>query len=233
MYYKILNGTKSPVSLVLEKIGLHNNAYEYKIDEINYCNDYNNTDKHNNGFYFTDEKNILNFLGYGDTLYEVTIPKNTKLMEINDTCLEYKSDKIILNNPKKINNEIIIEFLKKGSILHKDKLIGVLNDLYKNKQIDMFETIFNLIDQNDVNFAYKINDLYMRISFEGYIEKYSNTTNLEVMKVIYDYYKFNKIYNNTIHIANKLILLNIAKKQNKETKILLNEIKNIEINLNR
>jgi len=47
------------------------------------------------GLFFSDEKHILGFCGYGDLIAEVTIPEGEKIVPVEN---KYKANKIILSN---------------------------------------------------------------------------------------------------------------------------------------
>lgn len=225
MYYKFLAGDKSPVSTVLGSLGFKDNSFTYKINEINICTDFNESELHGNGFYFADEKNILNFLGYGTTLYEVEIPPDATIIEINDVCKEYKSNKIILKNPIEITNDLVKKMLADGATISPDKFLGVLTDLDKLGLDDIYDTIFNLIDENDAQMAYNIIQRldFTKNHYNAYINKYENTTNPEVISIIHNSYNYNKYYANVENIADKILLGKIQKNTGRKIHEILDE----------
>lgn len=212
MFYKFLEGDKSPVSTMLGNLGFKDNSFRYKINDVNICHDFKETELHGNGFYFADEKNILNFLGYGTTLYEVEIPEDGKIIEINDVCKEYKTDKIILKNPIQITNEIVKKLLEEGATISDDKILGVLTDLDRLGLNDIYDTIFDLIDENDAEMAYRVQQCsFVKNHYAAYIDKYEKTTNPEVVSTIHNCYQYNKIYNRTDDQIDRILLGKIQK----------------------
>ena len=227
MYYKFLEGTKAPISTVFNDVGLLDTSFSYNINEVNICEDFNKDILHGNGFYFTDEVNILNFLGYGQMLYEVELPDDAIIIEINDICKEFKTDKIILKNPCQITNNIVKDFLSNGSIVVDDKIVDVLYELNRKNEKDIFSTIFNLIDENNADIASKI--FYMDFldnHFDEFVNKYSKTTNPYIINEIYNQHQYKKQYEHNSFSAEKYILNNISKNLNKPIKLIIENIRN-------
>lgn len=218
MFFKILDNDKSPVSIVWGGTG-----YTYKIGEVNTCKNFDTTTTHGNGLYFADEKNILNFLGYGKTLYEVELPPDAKVIEINDACKEYKADKIIVKNPTEITPELVKIFLENGSTISDEKLLGIIKDLARTKQEKILEVIFDLVDENNAKLAYEILNLDTNLFYNCIIDKYTKTTNPEVISIIHNNYHYNKIYKRTESYLEKIILSKIQKNIGKSIKDILKE----------
>lgn len=223
MFYKILDGLNSPVSTVLPKMGLSVPVYTYKLNEINVSKSFNEIEQHDNGLYFADEQNILNFLGYGNMIYEVVLPDDARIVEIYDACKEYKADKIIIKNPQEITPELVQKFLENGATICNEKIIGVLNDLTKNKQEEILNVILNTIDENDPNIAYEILNSDATYYYRSIVEKYEKTTNPEVISVIQNNYNYNKLYKNNDSLLEKLILSKISKNLQKPIRQILDE----------
>ena len=70
------------------------------------------------GLFFSDEKNILAFCGYGDLIAEVTIPEGEKIVPVEN---KYKANKIILSNIRDLWTKETFKYLvRKGINLHAD-----------------------------------------------------------------------------------------------------------------
>ena len=68
------------------------------------------------GLFFSDAKNILAFCDYGDLIAEVEIPKDEKIVKVND---KYKSHAIVLKNIKPLWNINTFEYLiQEGVDIH-------------------------------------------------------------------------------------------------------------------
>ena len=96
--------------------------YEYKIDEINISNNWNpnaSNGKEFGGFNYTTEDCIIRWLHRGDTIYDVEIPNDAENIKIEGATTIYRTNKIIVKNPKKINDELALDFYKKSNIAEK------------------------------------------------------------------------------------------------------------------
>ena len=110
-FVRVLNGTKS-----------HAGGFELKINEVNIASEWNPTAldaKRMGGFNFSTEDKILRWIHRGDTLYDVTIPIGA---DVVDASREYnphsvfRTNKIILANPRKIDNAMIIDLYNKSTL---------------------------------------------------------------------------------------------------------------------
>ena len=98
--------------------GLKSNAggFEYKLDEVNVANNWNpkaDTPDEFGGFNFGTEDKILRWLHRGDTIYDVIIPDDAEVILCNDEKGVYRSNKIIVTNPRKITDNMVLELYKK------------------------------------------------------------------------------------------------------------------------
>ena len=96
--------------------------YEYKIDEVNVANVWNpeaKSGKEFGGFNFTTPEKLLRWLHRGDTIYDVIIPDDAIVIDVKDSATPhgvFRSDKIILTNPRKVTDDIALEFYKISTI---------------------------------------------------------------------------------------------------------------------
>ena len=107
--------------------GLKSNAggFEYKLDEVNVASLWNpkETDPEKmGGFNFSTEDKILRWLHRGDTIYDVIIPKDAEVIEISKEKGVFRANKIIVTNPRKITDEMVIDLYKKNTL--SDKIIA-------------------------------------------------------------------------------------------------------------
>lgn len=124
-YLKVIDGTKS-------------NGFEYKLNEVNIAQIWNpNTyepDKMG-GFNFSAEDKILRWLHRGNTIYEVNLPKDAEIIEIpSKNCPHgiFRSNKILIKNPKEITENMVIELYKKSSLPNKTYYQCLVTLLYRN-----------------------------------------------------------------------------------------------------
>ena len=140
--------------------GLKSNAggFNYKLDEINISEKWDTSTldpKKMGGFNFGIEDKILRWLHRGDTIYDVIIPKDAEIILCDKEKGIYRSNKIIVTNPRTITDELVLELYKKTTL--SDKIIAqclvtllwkkrkeiskfIINDRVNKKNID---TILN------------------------------------------------------------------------------------------
>lgn len=231
MYYKFLNGDKSPVSGVLKELGFKEDSFTYKINEVNICDNFDENMLHGGGFYFADEKNILNFLGYGMTVYDVIIPEDAKIIKFTDEVDEIKSDKIILTNPRKVDKAFVEKMFNEGAVISDDKIVGVIHDLITQKEYDLAKIIFEKIDFNNEKLLDEITRLNIPSELlDTYKQVYSKATSPEVITYLYNIASYQNLYHHNKYSIENLVLSNIAKNVDKPIKEIINEyIKNEEI----
>lgn len=101
--------------------GLKSNAggFEYKLDEVNIATNWNpnaSTPEDFGGFNFGTEDKILRWLHRGDTIYDVIIPEDAEVVLCNEEKGVYRSNKIIVTNPREITDEMVINLYKKTTL---------------------------------------------------------------------------------------------------------------------
>ena len=107
--------------------GLKSNAggFEYKLDEVNITENWNPTAEKGRdfgGFNYTTEDCILRWLHRGDTIYDVEIPDDAEKIKIDGATTIFRTNKIIIHNPKKIDDELALHFYKISNIPEKSYL---------------------------------------------------------------------------------------------------------------
>ena len=104
-YLKLVDGTKSNA-----------NGFEYKVGEVNIADMWNPNEKDPKkmgGFNFSVENKILRWVHRGDTLYDVEIPEDAEVVDCpSPNCPHgvFRSNKIILTNPRKVTEEMVMHF---------------------------------------------------------------------------------------------------------------------------
>ena len=96
-YIKLVDGLKSNA-----------NGFEYKIGEINESETWNPTTFDPalmGGFNFSVENKILRWIHRGDTIYDVIIPEDAEIILCDEEKGIYRSNKIIVTNPRILNNK--------------------------------------------------------------------------------------------------------------------------------
>lgn len=182
-YVKVVDGKKSNAG-----------DYQYKIDELNIADLWNpkaNSPKEMGGFNFSIEEKILRFIFRGDTIYDVIIPEGTEIIEVEHPNVPhgvFRSNKIILTNPRKITEEMVIDIYKKSILPEKTYYQCLVTLLYKNYVNAAIYIINDRINKNNVQSAIA--------EFENFISNKSDGT-----KKQFDYEKdlwnddVKKVYN--------------------------------------
>lgn len=170
-YVRVMNGLTS-----------HANGFEYKLNEVNVTDVWNpNSDdpKDFGGFNFSTEDKVFRWLLRGDTLYDVEIPEDAEMVEVESISAPhgvFRSNKIIISNPRKLNEEIIMDLYLKSDLPEKSyfqclKFLcfkdcdEVCRRIVREKvnsdnidlAIDTFENFFDLKEEEK-------NDIYKEIS---------------------------------------------------------------------
>ena len=136
--------------------GLKSNAggFEYKLDEINIANNWNPNDldaECMGGFNFGTEDKILRWLHRGDTIYDVIIPTDAEVVEVDSEKGIYRSNKIIVTNPREITDDLVIELYKKNTLSNKVIAQCLLVLIWK-KRLEIAKYIIkDRVDLNNVD----------------------------------------------------------------------------------
>lgn len=106
--------------------------YEYKIGEVNIASIWNpnaESGKDFGGFNYATEDCILRWLHRGDTLYDVEIPNDAEIIKLEGATTIYRTNKIIVTNPRKVTDEMALDFYRKSNIPEKSyyKAMGAVS----------------------------------------------------------------------------------------------------------
>lgn len=96
--------------------------YEYKIGEVNIANNWNPkaiSGKDFGGFNYATEYCILRWLHRGNIIYDVEVSKDAENIKIEGATTIYRTNKIIVKNPRKVTDDMAYEFYKKANIPEK------------------------------------------------------------------------------------------------------------------
>ena len=164
--------------------GLKSNAggFEYKLDEINIAEKWNPNSldpEEMGGFNFGTEDKILRWLHRGDTLYDVIVPEDAEVILCDEEKGIYRSNKIIVTNPRPITDELVIELYKKTTL--SDKIIAqcLVTLLWKNRKEISKYIIKDRVNSNNID---EVLDEF--IKYEG-----KNNLDTESGKEIYNILK--------------------------------------------
>ena len=107
-YVRVMDGLKSNAS-----------GEEFKLDEVITANVWNPTEtepEKMGGFNFSTEDKILRYIFRGDTIYDVIIPDDAEVVNVDEEKGIYRANKIIVTNPKIITEDMVIDIYKKSTL---------------------------------------------------------------------------------------------------------------------
>lgn len=127
-YVRLMDGNKSNAG-----------GFEIKINEIVTSDKWNpNTMDPNEmgGFNFSTDEKIIRWIHRGDTLYDVEIPEDAEVIDCpSPSCPHgvFRTNKIIMKNPRKLTNQMVMDFYKKSELPDKTyyQLLVILSE-YRN-----------------------------------------------------------------------------------------------------
>lgn len=125
---------------------------EYKINEVNEAKLWNPNSKdakEMGGFNYSNEENILRWLIRGDTLYDVEIPSDAEVVNVDSLSTPngvFRTNKIILRNPIEVTDEVAMELYLKSNMPEKTyykALAGLAIRGYRNTCIQLIKDRIN------------------------------------------------------------------------------------------
>lgn len=101
------------------------NGFEFKENEVNIADNWNPKETEPDlmgGFNFSVEDKILRYLVRGDTICDVTIPKDAEIIDCpSESCPHgiFRANKIIISNIKPMTDELAMYFYRKSDLPEK------------------------------------------------------------------------------------------------------------------
>ena len=123
--------------------------FKYNLNEINIANNWNpkaTNGKDFGGFNYCSEECISRWLHRGNTIYDVEIPHDAENIRLNGATTIYRTNKIIIKNPRKVDDELALHFYKISKIPEKSyyKALGVVSIMnYKQTAYAIFRDKVN------------------------------------------------------------------------------------------
>ena len=136
--------------------GLKSNAggFDYKLDEINISEKWDTTTlnpEKMGGFNFGTEDKILRWLHRGDTIYDVIVPDDAEVILCDEEKGIYRSNKIIVTNPRPITDELVIELYKKTTLSNKIIAQCLVTLLWKKRKEISKYIINDRVNKNNID----------------------------------------------------------------------------------
>ena len=142
-YVRVMDGLKSNAS-----------GEEFKLDEVITANVWNPTEtepEKMGGFNFSTEDKILRYIFRGDTIYDVIIPDDAEVINVDEEKGIYRANKIIVTNPKIITEDMVIDIYKK-STLPTNRYFQCIYCLLFRKYINASRYIINdIVNKENIN----------------------------------------------------------------------------------
>lgn len=144
------------VKVMYEKTSGANSDFNYKINEINVSNNWNpaaKSGKDFGGFNYASEECIIRWLHRGDTIYDVEIPKDAENVEIDGATKIFRTNKIIIKNPRKIDDDIALHYYNISDIPEKSyyRALGAVSIMnYKKTAYSIINDRININNIDEV-----------------------------------------------------------------------------------
>ena len=138
-------------------------------------------------FNFSTEDKILRWLHRGDTIYDVEVPEDAENIKVEVATTVYRTNKILLKNPRKVSDEMALHYYNISNIPEKSyyKALGavsimdykktafqILRDKVNKDNIDeVLEEWNDFISHGDKNDRKDLNGLVKEIDESEYNDK--------------------------------------------------------------
>lgn len=142
-FVRVMDGLKSNVG-----------GFDYKLDEINISEKWDATTlnpEKMGGFNFGTEDKILRWLHRGDTIYDVIVPDDAEVILCDEEKGIYRSNKIIVTNPRPITDELVIELYKKTTLSNKIIAQCLVTLLWKKRKEISKYIINDRVNKNNID----------------------------------------------------------------------------------
>lgn len=152
--------------------------YEYKIDEVNVADKWNSNTydpKEMGGFNFSTEDKILRWLVRGDTLYDVIIPDNAEIIDCPSESAPhgvYRSNEIVLTNPRPMTDEIAMEFYLKSDLPAKSYYKSLAGVAIRGYRKTSFKILKDKVNKDNIDLVLEEFDDFINPYKDSFDDKY-------------------------------------------------------------
>lgn len=107
---------------VMNQDGSNSSGIKFKIGEVNVCSNWQPLETNIDnigGISFSNEENVLRWIGYGDSIYDVELPADAEAVRIKSDVIPdgfFRTNKMIVTNPRKLDEEVVLELYKKSNM---------------------------------------------------------------------------------------------------------------------
>ena len=142
-YMRVMDGQKSNAG-----------GFEYKLNLVNETDNWNPSEmdpEKMGGFNFSTEDKILRWIHRGDTIYDVIIPEDAEVILCNEEKGVYRSNKIVVTNPRELTDEVIMDIYKKTTLSNR-VLAQCLQVLLWKKRLEISKFIIkDIVNKENVD----------------------------------------------------------------------------------
>ena len=183
-YIRLMDGTKSNAG-----------GFELKLNEINIAQTWNpNTldPAKMGGFNFSTDEKILRWIHRGDTIYDVELPEDAEMIDCpSKNCPHgvFRTNKIILSNPRKVTEEMILDFYKKSDLPENTYYQCLVILLYKNYINVAKYIIKDRINKDNINACIEEFERMITDKHDGNVHEFKYEELWDEAKEIYDILK--------------------------------------------
>ncbi len=140
------------LKVMFDKKSSANSKVEYRIDEVNTALTWNpkaSDPKEMGGFNFSTETKIFRWLIRGDTIYDVELPEDAKVVECESISAPhgvFRTNKIIIRNPRPVTDDMAMDFYLKSELpdfAYYKALAGCAIRGYRNTCLKLIEERVN------------------------------------------------------------------------------------------
>lgn len=206
-YLKVMFGNKS---------NANGAGFEYKVGEVNVAESWNpkaDNPEEMGGFNFSVEDKIIRWLVRGDTIYDVEIPEDAEVITVDHPATPggvFRTNKIIVSNPRKITDEMVMELYKKSTIPEKTYFKAIAGCAIRGHMNTVMQMIKDKVNSKNIDVAL---EEFKDFCTDREVGVFDENKLGENTKKVYDV--LNKIKEGKNNMEDK----NIEKKQDKKIKI--------------
>lgn len=155
---------------------------ELELDKVNIAPSWNKdgkTPEEMGGFNFTTEEYILRWLIRGNMVYDVEIPKDAEVVSLDSSSAKqsiYRTNKIILHHPRKVTDEMALDFYHKSKLEEKAYYKAMAGVAILGYRKTMMEILKDKVNQDNIDIVLsEINDFVKpeNATASKYVEKHN------------------------------------------------------------
>ncbi len=144
------------------------------------------------GFNFSTDEKILRWIHRDDTIYDVELPEDAEMIDCpSKNCPHevFRTNKIILSNPRKVTEEMVLDFYKKSDLPENTYYQCLVILLYKNYINVAKYIIKDRINEDNINACIEEFERMITDKHDGNVYEFKYEELWDEAKEIYDILK--------------------------------------------